>query len=151
MIAHDLIRKYIYDNLAHMNPSERLDIIIGSYLGPEGKAKIDKFFGKENPVNFFDNYNKEVDERIETLINQGRLVGNPADLKMRLNFIMAFTSAQSNAQRNVEAAFSILEYANKRRNQMPAGHIVPIEIIRAIEGNGTVEGFDRTASALEVE
>ena len=52
VIAHDLIRKYIYDNLAHMNPSERLDIIIGSYLGPEGKAKIDKFFGKENPVNF---------------------------------------------------------------------------------------------------
>tara|TARA_Y100000289_G_C3931177_1_gene156521 strand:- start:497 stop:9928 length:9432 start_codon:yes stop_codon:yes gene_type:complete len=145
VMAHDLIRKYIYDNLAHMNPSERLDIIIGSYLGPEGKAKIDKFFGKENPVNFFDNYNKEVDERIETLINQGRLVGNPADLKMRLNFIMAFTSAQSNAQRNVDAAFSILEYANKRRNQMPAGHIVPIEIIRAIEGKGTVEGFDRNS------
>jgi hypothetical protein len=144
--THEVLRSWIVNNMSEMDEVSRVKFLAKSYLGDVGKERLKRFFGNEDPAEFFNAYNESSDKVLDEMLSDGRLVGNKEDLKMRLNFIMAFTSAQSTAPRNTELAFQILRYVNQNRLKTKPNQIVPIEVIHLIEGKKgvNIDGIDIT-------
>lgn len=131
----------------NLSPSEALATMMGHVMDP---AYVKRFFSPEgdlrDPKNFYKSYNTEAKEKITKMVNSGKITGTIEDNLNRLNFIVALTSPQNEADTNIDTALQILQatYDVKGRDMRK---MVGFEIIDYIE-NGDASGIDIDRSKI---
>lgn len=125
----------------NLSPSEALAVMMGHVMDP---TYVKRFFSPDgslkNPKNYFKSYNSEAREKITKMVNSGKIYGSVEDNLNRLNFIVALTSPQNEADTNIETALEILQatYDVKGRDTRK---MVGFEIIDYIS-NGDAQGIN---------
>lgn len=125
----------------NLPPSEALAAMMGHVMDPD---YVKRFFSPDgslkDPQNYFKSYNSEARERVTKMVNSGKIYGSVEDNLNRLNFIVALTSPQNEADTNIETALEILQatYDIKGRDMRK---MVGFEIIDYIS-NGDASGIN---------
>ena len=139
------VQAKVVEDLMRSNPTmpshEVLALVMGDLVMDEGYLKSFITGGDEikDPSRYYSSYSEQAEIRVKDMISKGKLPGSLRDNLNRLNFIVALTSPQNQADTNIESALEILEASYNVKGKS-SSDMIGFEIIDFIS-NGKADGI----------
>ena len=138
------VQSKVVEDLMRSNPTmpshEVLAQVMGDLVMDEGYLKSFITGGDDikDPSKYYSSYSEQAEIRVKDMISKGKLPGSLKDNLNRLNFIVALTSPQNQADTNIESALEVLEASYNVKGKDPSD-MIGFEIIDFIS-NGKADG-----------